>query len=360
MDTSVETVIETTPATNDLSSLPLVEEETRKSMVEILDNLDVSEFKYKKPVPWEGRRFPARVVKVTDADTLAIVYVNNLQQPETISVRLHLIDAPETRMRKGVSKLQKATGLSVTNYVSSFLQPGSRITVAVREHCIYNNRVIGAVFFCMDEHEIDLSANLLSKRFVRSYSGEQKRAPWKDEELLSILYRLDQEHLTEEAKNFLLNVNGRPVSTGANHPAPAPVESSLVVPVLGDVKPDNKSETKSKKKKKTQGHVQMQPQIQQVPMMTPQFVMPYSFGIPGVSNQGGATMIIPQNMLQQMSQSQIPQGQTSQSQMPQDQMSPFQTGIPAFMPYPYMAQTPVYSQPQRSRSSTRGRGRAQK
>lgn len=329
MENIAEPVLESVSVNSGLIDLPRVDENNWESMTNILEQVNVSDFKYKKPVPWRGHKFPARIVRVVDADTVNVVFVNERQELEAISVRLHLIDAPETKLKKGVSKLQKETGLSVANYVSSNLPVGEKVTVAVREHCIYNNRVIGAIFIHHGEVEIDLSVHLLERKLVKPYSGDQKRAPWKDEELLSIL-RLIPDYQTEEAKVFILNgPNGRAVSLGADHPAPVDSTSaSLVVPVTGEAKAEGK-------KKRGGGKKKAAAPIMQAPMAIP-------FGIPG--NQGGATMIIPQNWFQQ----------SMGSQQQQQQPNPYQTGIPVFMQYPFIG-APAISQQQYGRN---GRGRS--
>lgn len=353
MEDSVELVVESVTVNPDLASLPRVGEHEWGSMVGILEKLDVSQFKYKKPVPWQGRKFPARITKVCDADTINIVFCNERQEPEMVSVRLHLVDAPETKLRKGVSKLQKATGLSVAKYVQDLLHVGDVVSVAVREHCIYNNRVIGAIFF--GEGCVDLSAHLLEKKLVKPYSGEQKREPWKDEELLDILRRIP-DHQTEEAKSFILHgVNSRGVSLGATPPASASSSSaSLVVPVLNDSKAEGKKrQVKPKKKEGTSvSKVSSKPiQSSNVSRTSPNQVqspppMAIPFGMP--SGQGGATMIIPQSWFQ-------PPSGDQQQQQP----SPYQSGIPVFMPYPYMSPPPQVQSRGRGRGRG-GRGRAQR
>lgn len=317
MEDSIELTVESV-SINDLCSLPKVSEDEWKKMTDVLNGLNLAEFKYKKPVPWQGKKFPARVTRIYDADTINVVFVNENGTPVMFSIRLRLIDAPEVKLKKGVSKLHRATGLSVTNYVSKLIPVGSIVTVAVEKHCIYNNRVIGDIFFEIDGVQTDLSVHLLQKELVKSYTGEHKREPWSDEELFEILRRIP-EYQTEEAKSFIAyGMNPQVVTHGASSSSSVePSSVSLVVPVL--------SESNSEGKKKKREYKNRQP---------------HTF-----PNQGGATVIVPQNWFQ--AQTQGPSSQPMYSQ-----------GMPVFMSY-MAPPPPPHSYYGRGRGGyNRGRGRS--
>jgi endonuclease YncB( thermonuclease family) len=133
-------------------------------------------------IPRQDCIIPARIVKVIDGDTIhVVIMVGN--SPLSISIRVLGMDAPETKLKKGVTQLHKDAGLKVKNYVKQLLKDTEIINVKLTGIDKWGGRYLGEVYI---SPSVTLTSHLLSLSYVKPYYGE-KKSEWTLDELNHII-----------------------------------------------------------------------------------------------------------------------------------------------------------------------------
>lgn len=139
------------------------------------------------PIPHEGNTIPARLIKIIDGDTLDVIIMLG-NYPLQIRIRLHGLDAPETKLRSGVRQLEKDAGLKVKKYVCSIYNKVDIVYITLLGLDKYGGRYVGTI-----QHPIldkTLNEHLKEMRYVKSYDGRSK-IPWVDSDLNYIIKCID-------------------------------------------------------------------------------------------------------------------------------------------------------------------------
>lgn len=134
-------------------------------------------------VPRLNEIIPARLDKVIDGDTLLVIILLDSHALK-ISVRVKGIDAPETKLSKTTTALQKEAGKKVGKYVSGLFKDD---IVYIKLACLdkYGGRYVGDVYMSV-ECSCTLTDHLVGLGCVKAYDGK-KKTEWTTEELTKII-----------------------------------------------------------------------------------------------------------------------------------------------------------------------------
>lgn len=136
-------------------------------------------------IPRKDCVIPARIIKVVDGDTIHVAIMHG-NLPLKFAIRVLGMDAPETKLKKGVTQLQKDAGLKVKNYVSQLLKENDIVNIKLTGIDKWGGRYLGEVYLSSSE---SLTTHLLSRSYVKSYYGE-KKSEWTLVELNHIINSL--------------------------------------------------------------------------------------------------------------------------------------------------------------------------
>ena len=135
--------------------------------------------------PCIGKIFHARLIKVTDGDTLSVIVLLSNDIPLKVAVRVTGIDAPESKLGPKTSPLEKKAGQFVKSYVQNLFRDTQFVDVEFECADKYGGRCVGDVYID-SKKKIKLSSHLLQKGYVKKYDGGTKH-PWTESELNKIL-----------------------------------------------------------------------------------------------------------------------------------------------------------------------------
>jgi len=146
-------------------------------------------------VPNKGKKVPARVTKVTDGDTIKVLFLHEEKVPMKISLRIDGIDTPELNNRKQddleLKQLEKEVATLVTDYVKQilFTSDDTLVKIYIKKWDKYGGRLVADLFFG-NSYMFNLSSHLLEKGFAKPYNGRTKKIPYTREDLESMKKKL--------------------------------------------------------------------------------------------------------------------------------------------------------------------------
>ena len=149
--------------------------EPKKNIQEKIVNYRTEFFKNPSIKVYHGP-FNAIVLKVRDADTIAVRVFPWPSVAITTSVRLRGVDAPEYRRAK--CPQEKLLSKQATNYVKSLIKPGDRVQVYNVAFGKYAGRVIAGIKIKGTNDFDSLSEILLAAGYAKPYNGGKKKAQW--------------------------------------------------------------------------------------------------------------------------------------------------------------------------------------
>lgn len=147
-------------------------------------------------VPNKGKTIAARITKVTDGDTIQVLFLHEKQVPMKLSLRIDGIDCPELNNRKQTDlelKLyEKEVATLVTNYVKQLLftnNPQGLVRVYIKKWDKYGGRLVVDLFYG-DTYTTNLSATLLEQGYANPYNGRSKKTPYTRHDLETMKMKL--------------------------------------------------------------------------------------------------------------------------------------------------------------------------
>lgn len=134
-------------------------------------------------VPRKGELIPAKLTKIIDGDTvICVILLGN--HPLQIKVRFAGLDAPETKLRAGVSAKEKEAGLKVKRYVCSIFNRTDIIRIMLLDIDKYGGRYVGLISHPV--YNKTLNDHLVEMKYAKVYDGGKKSA-WTEVELDHII-----------------------------------------------------------------------------------------------------------------------------------------------------------------------------
>jgi micrococcal nuclease len=106
---------------------------------------------------YDNNRYSAEIIRWVDGDTLDLRVDLGQKVCVRDKYRLARVDAPETRLRKGVTKKEKEAGIRLTETLNSKFPPGTVVEVATSKAGKYGRWLIE--MWVMD-HGTELRYNL--------------------------------------------------------------------------------------------------------------------------------------------------------------------------------------------------------
>lgn len=121
-----------------------------------------------------------RVIDVYDGDTITVVFILG-DMPIKYKIILYGIKAPEIRLGKGRTQLEKNAGLKCRDYVKSILQ-NQLVTIIIKDNDIYSGRLIGEVYL---NSQTNVGNLLVNMGYAKPYNGTKEK--WTTKELNHII-----------------------------------------------------------------------------------------------------------------------------------------------------------------------------
>jgi endonuclease YncB( thermonuclease family) len=135
-------------------------------------------------LPWEYQVIDCYVYQVYDGDTVKVLidYENVLFN---LSVRLLDIDTPELR---SISPLEKEAACHVRDYLKMLIE-GKMVKLYATGWDKFGGRMDGHIWQSQTWKEGDetISQHLIKMGYAKSFTGKEKKSPWTDEELKSMV-----------------------------------------------------------------------------------------------------------------------------------------------------------------------------
>jgi micrococcal nuclease len=115
--------------------------------------------------------YGAKIEKVVDGDTVDLIVDLGFDVHHKIRVRLHGVDAPETRT---VNKAEKEAGLKAKEFVKSWSETHLTVLIeTVKDKNEKYGRVLAKIY--ADENKSEcLNERLISEGLAKAYFGDKK------------------------------------------------------------------------------------------------------------------------------------------------------------------------------------------
>lgn len=145
-----------------------------------------------RSVPNKGEKVPARITKVTDGDTIQVIFLHGNKVPMKLSLRVDGIDSPELNNWKQkdleLRQLEKQAASLVTDYVKHILfkdNPDGLVHIYIKKNDKYGGRVVADLFFG-ENYSSNLSTCLLNEGYANPYNGRTKKTAYTRADLEAI------------------------------------------------------------------------------------------------------------------------------------------------------------------------------
>lgn len=145
-----------------------------------------------RSVPNKGKKVPARITKVTDGDTIQVIFLHGNKVPMKLSLRIDGMDTPELNNWKQedleLRQLEKEAATLVTDYVKHILftdNPQGLVHIHIKKWDKYGGRLVADLLFG-DDYSSNLSTCLLQKGYAKPYNGRTKKTPYTRADLEAI------------------------------------------------------------------------------------------------------------------------------------------------------------------------------